>query len=115
MSKANSPNTKTPSRRALLAGAPAVAAVALAAGDCVDGFAAGLAALDPIYELIKRHRETIRAWDAASTEVDRLQKDWYARRKSPFEEPPDTALADAEELQDATGDIEISAADALVE
>jgi hypothetical protein len=39
MSQADSPNTMSPSRRALLAGAPAVAVAALAAGAVVNSFA----------------------------------------------------------------------------
>ncbi len=50
MSQADSPNTTSPSRRALLVGAPAVAAVALTAGT--------------IHDAIERHRASRKAVDA---------------------------------------------------
>jgi hypothetical protein len=77
-----------------------------------------IAVADPIYDAIEYHRKTIRAWDAASTDLGRLEGDWFAQREEPFEKAPAEtakAIADAEERQDATGDVEISAADALVE
>jgi hypothetical protein len=64
MNKADSSDTTTTSRRALLAGAPTVAAVALTAGAAVNCLAAARAtssAADPIFPLIKTHRE---AWTA---------------------------------------------------
>jgi hypothetical protein len=56
------------SRRALLAGAPAVAAAALAAGTTVNGLAAGLATpsgIDPVFGLIERHRIAVAEYNRA--------------------------------------------------
>jgi hypothetical protein len=58
--------------RALLAGAPAVAAAALAAGTAANVIATGLAKAaeaDPIFALIEEHREATREWlDAIDTD-----------------------------------------------
>jgi hypothetical protein len=51
-------DTTTPSRRALLAGAPAVAAAALAGGAAANALAIAetkAAEVDPIFAVIKRH------------------------------------------------------------
>jgi hypothetical protein len=61
----------TTSRRALLAGAPAVAAAAaLAAGTTVNGLAAGLAtppSIDPIFAAIAEHQAAIKEFCRAVT------------------------------------------------
>jgi hypothetical protein len=59
-----SPIPTIPTRRALLAGAPAAAAAALAAGTAVNGLAVAVAASsapDPIFAVIAKHRATIEA------------------------------------------------------
>jgi hypothetical protein len=59
MSQATRPDTTIPTRRALLAGAPA-AAVALAAGAVANGLAIAAAspsAADPIFAMIEQHRK----------------------------------------------------------
>jgi hypothetical protein len=64
MSQADSPNTTSPSRRALLAGAPAVAVAGLAAGTVVNVLAiaeAKASTLDPIHALIAEHIEAVKA------------------------------------------------------
>jgi hypothetical protein len=56
--------TMTPSRRALLAGAPAAAAAALAAGTVANALAiaeAKAAAPDPVFAAIKRERDAYAA------------------------------------------------------
>jgi hypothetical protein len=71
MSRADSPNTTTPSRRALLAGAPAVAVAALAAGAVVNGLAVAAASsstVDPIHALIAEHIEAVKA-DCQALEI----------------------------------------------
>jgi hypothetical protein len=77
-----------------------------------------IAVADPIYELIERHRETMRAWDASSADVGRAQGDWFGQRKGPFEKPAGEtakAIAEEEERQSALDDLEQAAADAIVE
>jgi hypothetical protein len=62
MSQAEKPNTTNPSRRALLAGAPAVAAAALAGGIVTNALAiaeAKAAEVDPIFALIELHQKAI--------------------------------------------------------
>ena len=57
----------TATRRALLAGAPAAAAVALTAGTATGALAAaatGPVAPDPIFAVITKHRANMRAWQA---------------------------------------------------
>ena len=64
MSQADSPNTTSPSRRALLAGAPAAAVTTLAAGNVVNVLAiaeAKASTLDPIHALIAEHIEAVKA------------------------------------------------------
>jgi hypothetical protein len=65
MSQATKSTTPIPSRRALLAGAPAVAAAALAAGGAVNIVAVAMArpsGVDPIFAVIAEHRAIMRAW-----------------------------------------------------
>jgi hypothetical protein len=74
MSQAESRNTTNPSRRALLASAPAAAATALAAGSLVTGLdsaAAGPSAPDPIFRLIDEHQAAAEAY-ARAVEVKAL-------------------------------------------
>jgi hypothetical protein len=55
-------HTTIPSRRALLAGAPAVAAAALAGGTAANAVAIGMAKadeVDPIFAAIEAHRATV--------------------------------------------------------
>jgi hypothetical protein len=75
MSQATQRTTTFPSRRALLAGAPAVAAAALAAGTAANGLAMAVASPsgdDPILALIAKHRAAILAW---SREIDAGNED----------------------------------------
>jgi hypothetical protein len=58
MSQAENRNTTIPTRRALLAGAPAVAAAALAGATAINAVAiaeAKAAEVDPIFAIIERH------------------------------------------------------------
>ncbi len=69
MSQADSPNTTTPPRRALLAGAPAVAAAALAGGTVINALAiaeAKACTADPIFAVIAEHQAALKAYLAAS-------------------------------------------------
>jgi hypothetical protein len=82
MSPAEKRNSTIPTtRRALLAGAPVAAAAALTAGTVADAVAVGIAKVaevDPIFEVIQRHRETIAREDAAHwhfEEMDALYPD----------------------------------------
>ncbi len=77
-----------------------------------------VAVADPIYELIERHRETMAPWDAAIGEYDDACGAWYDVQTRPFEKPPieiARAMAEAEERQNLTGEMERAAADAVVE
>lgn len=68
MSQATRPDTTIPTRRALLAGAPAVAAAALAGGTVANALAiaeAKAAEADPIFAVIAEHRSALKAVDAA--------------------------------------------------
>jgi hypothetical protein len=68
MTKATEPNTTSPSRRALLAGAPVAAAAALAGGTVANAVAIGMAKaaeVDPIFAAIERHREAVRVHEEA--------------------------------------------------
>jgi hypothetical protein len=68
MSQANQGTTTIPTRRALLAGAPAVAAAALAAGTAANGLAVAVASPsgdDPIFAAIAAHRAAMHAYAAA--------------------------------------------------
>jgi hypothetical protein len=67
MSQAEKPNTTNPSRRALLAGAPAVAAAALAAETAATGLATAMAAPDPVFEVIRAHKAATHAWSKLQT------------------------------------------------
>jgi hypothetical protein len=82
-------NTTIPSRRALLAGAPAVAAAALAAGGAVNILAMGTArpsSVDPIFALIEQHREAILAFGPAIDEGDTmmLAANWTSAERDVF-------------------------------
>jgi hypothetical protein len=69
-------NTKQ-SRRALLAGAPVVAAAALAAGTTVTGFAAGLAtpsSSDPIFAAAERLRGALERYDTARAHFETMDE-----------------------------------------
>jgi hypothetical protein len=77
MSQADSPNTTSPSRRALLAGAPAVAVAALAAGTVVNGLAITAArpsATDPIFAVIEAHHRAMAHETACNRAVDRAEE-----------------------------------------
>jgi hypothetical protein len=77
MSQADSPNTTSPSRRALLAGAPAVAVAALAAGTVVNGLAITAArpsATDPIFAVIEAHHRSMAHETACNRAVDRAEE-----------------------------------------
>jgi hypothetical protein len=68
MSQATNGNTTNPSRRAVLAGAPAATAAALAAGTVVNGLAMAVAASsapDPIFAAIAAYRAAAQAYCAA--------------------------------------------------
>ena len=68
MSQAENRTTTIPSRRALLTGAPAVAAAALAAGTAATGLATAMAAplaADPIFAVIAEHKEAAEAYNQA--------------------------------------------------
>jgi hypothetical protein len=71
-----SSHTTTPSRRALLAGAPAVAAAALAGGTAANVLATGLAKAaeaDPVFAAIEREREAYAAYCAADELRERIE------------------------------------------
>ncbi len=73
MSQAENPNTTSPSRRALLAGAPAVAAATLAGGTVINALAiaeAKAAAVDPIFAVIAEHRAAQEDVDASCNATD---------------------------------------------
>jgi hypothetical protein len=76
MTKAENPNTPIPSRRALLAGAPAAAAAALAAGGAVNILATATArpssADDPVFDAIKRERDAYAVYCATSEAQTRI-------------------------------------------
>jgi hypothetical protein len=71
-----------PTRRALLAGAPAIAAAALAGGTVANALAiaeAKAAEADPIFAAIDRHREAVRIHKEAGAhfhELERLEPDF---------------------------------------
>jgi hypothetical protein len=77
MSQAERPNTPIPSRRALLAGAPAVAAAALAAGGIANTLAIAGAAMpqDPIFAVIHEHRAHMKARADAMDAEDMADSD----------------------------------------
>jgi hypothetical protein len=63
----------TPSRRTLLADAPAIAAAALAAGTATSGLATALAgdpATDPVFAAIQRHETAMAAHIAAFDDTE---------------------------------------------
>ena len=67
MSQAENRNTTTTIRRALLAGAPAVAVAALAGGTVANGVTIGMAKageVDPVLAVIDRHRSALEQYDA---------------------------------------------------
>jgi hypothetical protein len=69
MTKATDNSTPIPTRRALLAGAPAIAAAALAGGTVANAVAIGMAKaadVDPIFALIAEHQAALEAYLAAS-------------------------------------------------
>jgi hypothetical protein len=69
MSQATERPTTTPSRRALLAGAPAAAAAALAGGTVANAVAIGMAKaaeVDPIFAILGEHRAATKAYVEAS-------------------------------------------------
>src|ERR1700759_5625158 len=78
MTKATDSSTPIPTtRRALLAGAPAVAAAALAGGTVANAVAIGMAKageVDPIFALIAEHREAQEAC-AVAYEANDLDDD----------------------------------------
>lgn len=111
MSQADSPNTTTPSRRTVLAGL-SVATASVAAVDIL--LAARVPGDDPVYAAIEQHREAMRAWILTLNLHDRVEGDWFARRKHPLEEPPDSAIADADEQEGICSDREIAATDSVV-
>jgi hypothetical protein len=81
MSHANQGTTTNPTRRALLTGAPAVAAVALAAGTAANGLAMAVASPsgdDPIFAAIAAHRAAMHACTAACN-VGADEQDKYDR------------------------------------
>ncbi len=90
-----------------------IAAASVAAVDKV--LAAAAPGDDPIFAAIEQHREAMRAWLPALKLHSRLEGDWFARRKHPFEEPPDSAIADAHEQEGVCCDRERVASDAMVE
>jgi hypothetical protein len=77
MSQADSPNTTSPSRRALLSGAPVAAAAALAGGTVANAVAISMAkagGVDPIFAVIAEHREAQEAC-AVAYEANDLDDD----------------------------------------
>lgn len=84
MSQADERPTTIPTRRALLAGTPAAAAAALAAGTAVSGLAIARATPsepDPIFAAIAEHRAAVKAYIAASQISANLENhtpDWNA-------------------------------------
>ena len=75
MSQANRPDTTIPSRRALLAGAPAVAAAALAGGTVTNALAIAVvkaAEVDPIFAAITRERNAYAEYCRTSAIQDEI-------------------------------------------
>jgi hypothetical protein len=75
MSKATDSTTPIPTRRALLAGAPAAAAGALLAGTAVNAVAITMAKageVDPVFAAIEREREAFAAYCASSDFTHRI-------------------------------------------
>jgi hypothetical protein len=83
----------TPSRRALLAGAPAVAAAALAAGGIANTLAAA-SAVDPVFAAIDCHREAVRICEEAASRFRKLDEEWDARARTGNDTPRDIAYDD---------------------
>ena len=126
---AKATESTTPSRRALLAGAPAVAAAALAAGTAVNAVAIGMAKageVDPIFAAIEDHRRSLDNMFACYRTSFKLEEDlpdlpagkrhWH---RSVWSETPPSDCGDPPEwiaAQLATGEGEEqrkTAADAL--
>jgi hypothetical protein len=77
MSQAEKPDNTNPSRRALLAGAPTVAAAALAGGTIVDAVAisgAKASTPDPIFAAIEAHKTAERAFSEILAEQSALER-----------------------------------------
>jgi hypothetical protein len=124
MRQATRPDTTIPTRRALLAGAPAVAAAALAAGGIANslavsaaekplsGLAPSLAAaseVDPIFAVIAEHRQAVKA-------EARALEDTFGFGGGPAEEPEDSpAHVAAEERHSTASDRTQAAVWKLVE
>jgi hypothetical protein len=89
MSQAENRNTTIPTRRALLAGAPAVAAAALAGATAINAVAiaeAKAAEVDPIFAIIERHGAALDHLQAARQRLKAMDK-LYPREAFPAEWP----------------------------
>jgi hypothetical protein len=97
MSQADSPNTTSPSRRAVLAGI-SVAAVPLAAA--VEKSTAGLSAsVDPIFAVIEAHHQAMRNESACGHAVDCVEEvlprdrmTWHFMNSADRRTPPDGCM-----------------------
>jgi hypothetical protein len=90
------------SRRALLAGAPAVAAAALAGGTVANALAiaeAKAAEVDPIFAAIAEHRARMRAW------ADAMEADDMAETDEAFEAATDAMDATSEAFEASIGPV----------
>jgi hypothetical protein len=85
---ATDPTTTIPTRRALLAGAPAAAAGALAVAGIANTVAIGMskAEVDPIFEVIERHRAIAEAYHEAHEHFEAMDEK-YPRPRMPMEFP----------------------------
>jgi len=108
--KADRPDTTLPTRRALLAGAPAVAAAALAAGGAVNILAMAAARpseADPIFAVIRAHHDAMAHEVACLKTISQLdavlphsQSAWHFNYWEGGERPPQ-GCADAPEWIEA--------------
>jgi hypothetical protein len=106
MSQAEKPSTTILSRRTALAAISAAIAATPTAVPAQDA--------DPIFAAMEEHQKVFRVWDAALTATSKLEGEWFARRKNPFEKPG-PALSDAREQDAICSCRECDAADAMIE
>jgi hypothetical protein len=92
------PDVPKASRRGLLLGAPAVAAVALAGGTVANAVAIGTAKADesdPIFDVIERHREALAREDAAHQHFEEMDALYPVNLDCLEEHTPRNAAYDA--------------------
>jgi hypothetical protein len=114
MSQAENRNTTIPSRRTVLAGAPAVAAAALAGGTAVNALAIAeaKAEVDPIFAAIQSERKAFAVYRATAEVAEDVVtehvhteacKAWWASQETLMTTQP-TSLAGLHALLDHVGD-----------